>query len=44
MANVYAIDENGERVFYAKASDNAELYRYCDDIEELGLDWDFDLV
>lgn len=44
MANVYAIEENGERTFYAKANDNAELYRYCDDIESLGMGWDFDLI
>ena len=44
MANVYAIEENGERTFYAKANDNSELYRYCDDIESLGMGWDFDLL
>lgn len=44
MANVYAVSEDGTREFYATASTNRELYQYTDDIEELGMTWDFDLL
>jgi hypothetical protein len=44
MANVYAIEENGEKTFYARANSNRELYQYTDDIESLGMAWDFDLI
>jgi len=44
MANVYAIEDDGTRTFYGKANNNRELYRFTDDIEELGMTWDFDLI
>ena len=44
MADVFAIEDNGERTFYGRANSNRELYQFCDDIEELGMGWDFDLV
>jgi len=43
MAKVYAILD-GAREFWGLAKDNRDLFQFTDDIESLGLQWDFDLV
>lgn len=42
-ADVYAV-KGGKRTFYARAVTTRELFQFTDEIEELGLEWDFDLV
>ena len=43
MIKVFAIVD-GVREFYTQASNNREYYKAVDEIEEMGVDWDIELI